>query len=153
MTDQYSFNEFDLQLIDGFYSLKSFQPFKKSFPKYTNNLIWNYLISKYKVKDFSNQCVWIFFINEEKEIKGYYQMNFQIFHSATATEVMRLILMMDVKKVVFALNYSQKVNLFDVPPRVVRFYKKKLLPFEINIIDALVVNKNNYESLVTNELL
>jgi hypothetical protein len=153
MIDQYFFNEFNLQLTDKSYYLKCYKPFKKLFPKYTNNVIWEFLTSKYSIKDFTNQCVWIFFITQNEEVKGFYKMNFQEFHSATATEVIRLILMLDVKKVVFALNYSYKVDLFDIPPRVVKFYKKRLLPFDIRVNDALVVSKHNYDSLDLNALL
>jgi hypothetical protein len=146
-------NEFQLTYIRGAYHLKSKELFNKEFQDVSHQEIWNFLTNKYTIKDFANQCVWIFFITQNQEIKGFYQMNFQEFHSQTATEVLRLILMLDVKNVIFALNYSQKVNLFDIPPRVVRFYKKKLLPFEINVIDALVVSKHKYDSLVMNALL
>ena len=153
MTNNSTINEFNLQYTNGTYHLTSIKPFKKLFPEYSNELIWNFITNKYIIKNIFMECVWIFFIADNDKVKGFYKMDLITFHSLTGTEVLRIILMANVKNVMFAMHFGEKIDISNFPPKITKFYQNRLTSLKINVKDALIVTDETYHSLKMNSLI
>ena len=153
MANNSTINEFDLHYTNDTYHLTSIKRFKRLFPVVSKKFIWNYLTNKYIIKDIYMECVWIFFITDDDTIKGFYKMNLMESHSFTGIDALRVILMADVKNVIFAMHFGDKLDISDFPPMITKFYQNRLTPLRINVLDTLIVSDKKYHSLKINSLI
>ncbi len=148
------FNEFKLDYNNGVCQLNIVQPYKKRLPVYSEESVWKYIKDKYFTGKGFNYYVYMFFITDDMKVKGYYQIRLSKFHSHTLTESIRIILMSDVKRVVFLMDFNRKIDKDDeFPPIITKVYQKQLSSFEIDVLDSVVINDERYFSLKENSLI
>ncbi len=155
MAKNIHFNEFELDYNNGVCQLNSVQPFKKRLPYFDRESIWKFVRNRYYTGAGNRfySYAYIIFITDDKKVKGYCQMTLPRFCSFL-TEAVRIILMGNVEKVVFVINFNKKIDENDELPKIITKAQNKLLStFEIEVLDSLVIDDERYFSLKENSLI
>lgn len=80
-------------------------------------------------------------------------MDLITFKSLTGIEVLRIILMANIKNIVFVMHFGMKIDISDFPSKITKFHQNKLTPLRINILDTLIVTDKSYHSLKSKSLI
>ena len=154
MAKNIHFNEFELDYNNGVCQLNSVQPFKKRLPVYDEESIWKFI----SIRDLESKSIMkfvrIFFISDDNKIKGFYETELITFHGSRDILISRIILMANVQKIVFVMKHiSSTEGVMKFPKTMTDYYQNKLNPFQIEIIDTLVISNEKFFSLKENSLI
>ena len=156
MAKNIHFNEFDLETKNALYQLKCVEPLKKRLPVYDEESIWKFLKNKYLLSQFIVEPVFIFFITEDNKVKGFSQMDLIIFQNPKwEIYTLGIIFMANVRKIAFVMlgSNSSKKEILNYPSSLTKYFKDKLDPFRIEVVDTLVISNEICFSLKENSLI
>ncbi|WP_299213540.1 hypothetical protein [uncultured Dokdonia sp.] len=150
MSSKIILNEYEQHFENDVFQLQLVTTNNQKLYTVGNTIIWNFLTNNYVIKDLPMECIWIFFINGNDKIKGFVKVSLLDWKTNHPTETLRVILSADVKKVIFALHLGQIQKSLEFSNTFTIMHNNLLEKFDIEVVDTLLVNDDNYYSLIEN---
>lgn len=150
-------NEFILEYKSKTCVLSTKKPLNKKLPKIekTSNIWFNLIQIEPEISNLGTPCLWIFFIDEKNSLKGIHKMSWNTFRKFETNEVVDITSMVGVSKIVFAINQVHIQNIYSDSFEVymTKNFQRSLIPFKIELLDTLMVNRHSFFSLKEENLI